>query len=222
MSDTIAVHAEIWRPSRLKSILASCVYPIFLALNRPSMSWFGLYDFALHCSGIATTFAGKQGLTRAEEYFLTRNKDRLQGGVLFDIGGSHGAYAHILHKLAPTAQIFAFEPHPRTFAFLRSRMEGSPSVHVVNKAVADKSGRLKLYDFRSEDGSTQASLSETAVALYSSDIVEHLVDCTTVDEFMAEMGHDHIDLLRIDTEGHDLSVLKGAIKALRDRKIGMI
>jgi FkbM family methyltransferase len=224
MSDTIVVRTEIWRPSRWKSVLASCTYPIFLVLNRPSLSWFGdlLYDFSLRCSGIAITFAGKQGLTRAEEHFLTRNKERLRGGVLFDIGANHGAYAHFLHKLAPTAKIFAFEPHPKTFAFLRSRMEGSPPVHVVNKAVADKTGQLKLYDFRSEDGSTQASLSKTAVALYSSDIVEHLVDCTTVDHLMAEMGLDHIDLLKIDTEGRDLSVLMGARDALRNRKIRMI
>jgi FkbM family methyltransferase len=224
MPDTIAVHTAIWRPSRLKSVLAFCAYPIFLTLNRPSMSWFAdlLYDIALRCSGIAITFAGKQGLTRAEEHFLARNKGRLCGGVLFDIGANHGAYATMLHKLAPTAKIFAFEPHPRTFAFLRSRMEGSSSVRVINKAVADKTGLLKLYDFRSEDGSTQASLSETAVALYSSDIIEHPVDCTTVDEIMAEMDIDHIDLLKIDTEGHDLSVLTGARNALRDRKIRMI
>ena len=224
MSRMTYVHAAIWRPSRLKSILASCAYPIFLTLNRPSMSWFGnlLYDIALRCNGVAITFAGKNGLTRAEEHFLCRNKARFQHGVLFDIGANHGAYAQFLNKLASDARIFAFEPHPATFASLAFRMKDVPAVRAINKAVADKTGRLKLYDFRSEDGSTQASLSESAVALYSPDIVGHTVDCTTIDEFMAELGLDRIDLLKIDTEGHDLSVLVGARKALRDRKIDVI
>jgi FkbM family methyltransferase len=219
-----SVHAAIWRPSRWKSVAAACSYPIVLALNRPSMSWFAdlLYDIALRCNGIAITFAGKAGLTRAEENFLDRNKDRFQGGVLFDIGANHGAYALFLAKLAPNARIFAFEPHPATFGLLDSHMKALPGVQSINRAVADKIGQLKLFDFRLEDGSTQASLSESAVALYSSDIIEHTVECTTVDAFMAEYGLDHIDLLKIDTEGHDLSVLLGAAKALQDRKIGMI
>jgi FkbM family methyltransferase len=142
--------------------------------------------------------------------------------VLLDIGANHGAYAYVLAKLAPDARIFAFEPHPATFGLLASRMKPLPGVQTINRAVADKTGQLKLYDFRLEDGSTQASLSESAIALYSSDIVEHTVECTTIDTFMAEYGLDHVDLLKIDTEGHDLSVLMGAQKALSDRKIGMI
>ena len=224
MVDTVAIHTPMWHPSRVRSALAAVAYPVFLLLNRPSMSWFAdlLYDFALRCSGIAITFGGSQGLTRAEENFLSRIKSTIQGGVLFDIGANNGAYSHVLNNLAPTARIYAFEPHAATFARLQIAMAGRAGVNLVNKAVADKAGVLTLYDFRSEDGSTQASLSESAVALYSSDIVEQTITCTTVDGFIAENGLDHIDLLKIDTEGHDLSVLHGARQALKDRKIRMI
>jgi FkbM family methyltransferase len=188
------------------------------------MAWFGdlLYDFALRCAGIAITFGGKAGLTLAEEHFLARNKAKLQGGLLLDVGANHGAYARLLHKLAPTARIIAFEPHPRTFAVLRDLMTDMPSVSLVNEAVGDKTGKLNLYDFGFSDGSTQASLSEATIALYSSDIVAHSVDCTTIDDFMERSGVDRIDFLKIDTEGYDLSVLKGARKALSEHKIGMI
>jgi len=218
------VRTRLWRPSRLIGILAKVAYPVFLALNRPSMGWFGdiAYDFALRCNGIAITFGGKEKLTRAEEHFLHRNKARFQGGVLVDVGANHGAYARLLRKLAPTAQIIAFEPHPSTFARLRDLMTDIPSVRLIDQAVGDTIGQLTLYDFRSSDGSTQASLSEAAVGLYSDDIVEYAVDCTTIDDFMAATGIDRIDFLKIDTEGHDLAVLKGARNALRERKIGMI
>ena len=65
-------------------------------------------------------------------------------------------------------------------------------------------------------------MTEAAVGLYSAGIVGHAVDCTTVDAFMDETGINHIDLLKIDTEGHDISVLKGTRRALTERKIGMI
>jgi FkbM family methyltransferase len=199
-------------------------HPVFFVLNRPILGWFGdlAYDFALRCNGIAITFGGGHGLTRAEERFLHRNKARLQGGILFDVGANHGAYSRFLHELAPTARIVAFEPHPSTFARLRDLMTDAPAVRLINQAMGEASGRLTLYDFRSSDGSTQASLSKAAVALYSNDIVAHAVDCTTIDGFMLEFGIDRIDLLKIDTEGHDLAVLRGARDALRQRRIGMI
>jgi FkbM family methyltransferase len=219
-----SVRTRLWRPSRLVGILAKVAYPVFLMLNRPGMAWFGdiAYDFALRCNGIAITFGGREGLTRAEEHFLYRNKARFQDGVLLDVGANHGAYARLLLKLAPTARIIAFEPHPSTFARLRDLMRDRPSVRLIDKAVADVKGQLTLYDFGFSNGSTQASLSEAAVSLYSDDIVQYAVDCTTIDDFMAEAGIDRIDFLKIDTEGHDLAVLKGARNALRDRKIGMI
>jgi FkbM family methyltransferase len=218
------VRTRLWQPSRLIGFLAKVAYPVFLVLNRPGMAWFGdlAYDFALRCNGIAITFGGKAGLTRAEEHFLHRNKAQLQNFVMLDVGANHGAYARLLRKLAPTAQIIAFEPHPSTFARLRDLMTDMPSVRLINKAVGDTNGQLTLFDFRCSNGSTQASLSEAAVNLYSDDIVEYAVDCTTIDDFMAEARIGRIDFLKIDTEGHDLAVLKGARNALRERKIGTI
>jgi FkbM family methyltransferase len=218
------VQTRMWHPSRLKSLLAGLAYPVFLLLNRPSLAWFGdlAYDFALRCNGIAITFAGRHGLTRAEEHFLHRHARQLQGGVLLDVGANHGAYSRLLRALAPTARIVAFEPHPTTFAYLHKAMADIASVELVNQAVGSQSGSLTLYDFRADDGSTQASLSESAVALYSADIVAHPVQCTTIDEFMSEAGIERIDLLKIDTEGHDLAVLQGARQALQARRVGMI
>ena len=76
-----------------------------------------------------------------------------------------------------------------------------------------------LFDFAGDDGSTQASLSRDAVALFSNDIVEHSTQCTTFDQFIEEHGIDTVTLLKIDTEGYDLNVLKGAAQATAARRI---
>ena len=165
------VHTATWQPSRFRSIASWLAYPAFLLLNRPSLGWFGnlVYDFALRCNGIAITFPGRHGLTRAEERFLARHQADFQDGILFDIGANGGAYARHLHQLAPNARIFAFEPHPRTFAALETNLRDTPKIHLINAAVGESPGKLVLYDFADNDGSTQASLNQAAVALFTAD-----------------------------------------------------
>lgn len=215
----------LWRDSLGKRLLVKLAYPVFLALNRPSLRWFahGIYDFALRCNGIAINFPGKHGLTAGEERFAAGLLGTLgPGSVLFDVGANNGAYARFMHQLRPDARIYAFEPHPRTFATLQGRIAGLPGVEAVNMAVSASAGAIKLYDFASADGSTQASLDEGAVKLFAANTVAHDVVATTIDAFMADHGISHIGLLKIDTEGFDLAVLKGAGAALAARAIKAI
>jgi FkbM family methyltransferase len=214
----------LWHDSFGKRLLVRLSYPVFLLLNRPSLRWFAhaAYDFALRCNGIAINFPGRHGLTIGEERYL---EGRLAGGgvpVLLDVGANHGAYARYMHALSPQARIYAFEPHPRTFENLRARLAGLPGVTPVNAAMGAASGRLQLFDFAGADGSTQASLDEAAVKFFGGETIAHDVAVTTIDEFMAEQGIAEIDLLKIDTEGFDLAVLKGARDALARRAIKTI
>ena len=212
-----------WEWTRGRRTLATLTFPVFYLLNRPSMRWFGkaAFDFALRCNGMATSWGGKHGLTVGEERFLDRLLKGAEGGTYLDVGANHGAYAKRLHTLVPASRIFAFEPHPRTFSVLQSElaMEG---VTLVNQALSDQAGEMALYDFAGHDGSTQASLDREAVRLFSPSVVEHRVTCTTLDAFVAAHGIDRIDLLKIDTEGFDLAVLKGAGATLAAGRIGTI
>ena len=60
------------------------------------------------------------------------------------------------------------------------------------------------------------------MALFSNDIVEHSTRCTTLDDFIKEQGIDTVTLLKIDTEGYDLNVLKGAVQAIAERRLHAI
>jgi FkbM family methyltransferase len=204
-------------------LLEALAYPLVRAINRPSGAWLGraIYDFALRCNGIAITHAGRHGLTAAEEAFLLRHKAALQGGVLVDVGANVGTYSRFLHRLAPRARILAFEPHPATFARLERNLRGLPA-EAFALALGEQGGMLDLYDFAAADGSTQASLSRAAVDLFSADIVAHRVGCARLDDVLRDAGVDRVALLKIDTEGHDLAVLRGAETAIRDRRIGLI
>lgn len=213
----------LWASNPLRSAVARVAFPLIWAINRPSAAWLarGLYDLALRCNGIAINFKGRHGLNRAEEAFLDSIAPTLQGGVLFDVGANQGDYTQYLSRIAPGARIHAFEPHPATFARLTARIDASLAT-LVQMALSDHEGRLDLFDFANGDGSTQASLSSDAIALFQADIVSHRIACTTLDAYMAAQDVARVDFLKIDTEGFDLAVLRGAASAIRDRRIGII
>lgn len=223
MPDTShTIRTEVWRDSPRRRWLARLARPVVRLLNRPSAAWLGraLYDLALRCNGIAINFPGRHGLTEGEEAFLARHADRLRGGVLLDVGANVGSYARHLRTLAPDARILAFEPHPRTHARLQDHLKGM-GVETLALALNDQGGSFELYDMAG-DGSTQASLSRDAVGMYSAGVVAHQVQCARLDDLLREKGIERVALLKIDTEGHDLLVLRGAGQAIRERRIDMI
>jgi len=212
-----------WRASPARQALAQLAYPLIWLVNRPAGAWFGraLYDLALRCNGIAINFPGRHGLNRGEEAFLDSIAPQLQGGVLFDVGANYGSYTDHLLRIAPTARIHTFEPHPQTFARLAARTDQT-RVTLVQAALSDSAGTLELFDFAARDGSTQASLSRDAVAIYEDAIISHRIACTTLDTYLDEQGIETVHFLKIDTEGFDLNVLKGAAHAIRERRIRII
>lgn len=215
----------LWRDSLPKRIAAAIARPLVYALNRPALARFNaaLFDLALRLNGIAINFHGRHGLSLGEERLLARRLRREETGVLLDVGANAGGYTRLLATLCPAARVFAFEPHPATFRRLsETDLARAGKVQLVNCALSAVEGRMNLHDFADGDGSTQASLSGDAVGLFSSRTVSHKVAVTTIDAFMATNGIAEIAFLKIDTEGHDIEVLRGAKAAIGRRAIRMI
>ena len=218
------VHTTRWRGSRGQDIAERIAYPFAYLINRPRFHVIGkfLYDFALRCNGIGIAFPGGRGLTISEEKFLSRVAPLLKGATIFDVGANTGAYASLLKDLIPDCTIYAFEPHPRTFAKLQ-QAAATKGFTAIRKAVSDTTGPTRLYDFAGEDGSTQASLDRETISFQDdAPPVSHEVASVRLDEIADELQIQKIDLLKIDTEGFDLAVLKGATRLLAERRIEMI
>lgn len=217
------VETPLWRGGSARRAVEMAFYPLFWALNRPGAAVLSraIYDFALRCNGIAINFPGRHGLNSAEERFLRRVAPALQDGVLLDVGANRGCYAAYLRQLAPNSTIYAFEPHPATFARMAERLSGA-RVHTVRQALSDHAGATQLFDFAAEDGSTQASLSRAAVEIFDSGVVGHEVTSTTLDDFLDAERIEKVAFLKIDTEGFDLKVLQGATRAIREKRIRMM
>lgn len=92
-----------------------------------------------------------------------------------------------------------------------------------NLGLGEKKGLVKIYDYKDNDGSSHASLySKVITEIHKSKAIEHDVKITTIDAFIKENKIDKINLLKIDTEGNELNVLKGAQRTLENNLIDVI
>ena len=146
-----------------------------------------------------------------------------KGAVFFDVGSNIGNYAKDVFAAYPNTQGFLFEPHPETFKKLE-RESILNSAKMYNIAFGEKSERLEFYD-RADipGGSSHASLyPEVISGIHLQTPVGIQVEVQTLDLFCIENQITQIDFLKIDTEGHELAVLKGAKNLIAERKIKLI
>jgi FkbM family methyltransferase len=143
--------------------------------------------------------------------------------IMVDVGAYIGSYTKLLISSQPNALIWAFEPNPKTCAILERELNAL-NVVVVNKGLGASETILKFYDRKDCEGSSQhGSLYRDVIEnIHHAESVELEVPITTLDSFASENGIDHINLLKIDTEGHDLEVLKGGAGLLKEEKVDLL
>jgi FkbM family methyltransferase len=131
-------------------------------------------------------------------------------GIFFDVGANVGDYSNSIMKIIPNSTVYAFEPSTFTFNKLVSNTKG---VHCFCFGMSDKV-EVKQLNIDGQ-GSTCSSLYE---GIYKGDLKED-VKLSTIDIFCEMNKIEKIKFLKIDTEGHELSVLKGAKNMLSKRAI---
>lgn len=141
--------------------------------------------------------------------------------VVFDVGGYDAQYARRIHELDPNINLYVFEPNPDTFENkLQTAFKGaSKNVHLVNMGLSDKSGEATLFTNTSRGATDSLHRVKDGKYFHTGSVQ---VKLSTVDAYSAEHGISHIDFLKIDTEGNDLHVIRGAEKMLKDGKIDVI
>jgi len=128
--------------------------------------------------------------------------------VCFDIGAFHGVWGEgIFRFTSPNAHIYFFEPNPENFVELQKNMEEFKGATLLNMAISDKNGTLS---FKFEGPTSNSRTSENTVN----------VQCSTIDKFF--QAHQYVDIVKIDTEGHDMNVLKTLAPFVSEKRVGAI
>jgi len=145
-------------------------------------------------------------------------------GVILDVGANEGSYTMEALEACSDPIIYAFEPHPVTFERLTKNTSIHPSVETINCGLSDSPGELTLFDYEHQDGSSHASLfSEVITEIHGSRTATgHRVNLSTLDGFLDEKNITEVLLLKIDTEGNELAVLQGGLRAIQEKRIKAI
>lgn len=157
-----------------------------------------------------------------EAHFIKYHVPPIDGGVVIDIGANVGNYSRKVRKANAKVKIYAFEPHPVTYQKLKNNV-GGMNIEAINSGVGSSSGILNLYDYAEDDGSSHASLYQEVIEkIHKGKATMHEVKVVTLDEFAEQNNVDRVHLLKIDTEGNELEVLKGFRKHLGADKVDLI
>lgn len=148
---------------------------------------------------------------------------RVQGAapVLFDVGGHVGVYTQEFFQQFPQGRSFIFEPSASHLEKLRGNLGTNPAVTIFPFGLGTEAAELPLY--KDQDITGLASLTQRRLDHFNikMEAVE-TVSIRTLDSFVAETGVTSIDLLKMDVEGHELSVLQGATAAMDRRLIKLV
>ncbi len=125
-----------------------------------------------------------------------------------DIGANNGLYTYFLSKLS--THVYAFEPHKQLANFL-DKATGD-TVTVTNCALSDKAGEETFYIpmVKGQKSLNVASLDKETTDHCHKDVVEEVVKVVPLDSYNLE----NIGFIKIDVEGHELAVMKGAVETL--------
>ena len=156
-------------------------------------------------------------LLSGENYFVSKVLKSIdaENRIIIDIGANEGNFTSSIINNSDKIFVKSFEPHPKTFARNRKRFAMEDRVDVVNCAVGDVNNKISLFDYADEEGSSQASIHKEIIKGKRKNVSEIEVKMITLDsiDFIKK-----IELIKIDTEGAEYSVLKGANKTIETHK----
>ncbi len=182
-----------------------------------------LIDIGASGLGHGQPFASKA----VEEMAMHESLSKVGGRAItiVDVGANRGDYSELAlrNTKAGDRRIYAFEPDPAVAAELVARFPNAEGLVVVTKALSDKPGKAPFYKQERDRISSlhdASSKPQTHGPQVVKEVVE--VELDSVDGFCAANGIDHIDILKVDTEGHDHLVLKGASRMIAEGRIGSI
>jgi len=140
---------------------------------------------------------------------------------LFDVGANRGQYATMLRKDAGyKGLILSFEPNPDVFAELQRHAASDRCWHVFNMALSDFDGTANFNIMAADQFSSLKAPSGEQDAIFADrNKVTKTVEmqCCRLDSVLPDLKAEHgftRPFLKMDTQGHDLSVCEGAGDAL--------
>ena len=185
-----------------KLIRNKSLYPFWKFLNK--LSFYGMNY------GVASGYANYSG----EHFIINQIKRNLNNGVIFDVGANIGDWSKFFIKECSNInyKLHLFEPSKFSFQTLKANLDGNYNFHQIG--FGDKNEKLKLFYDTKQQGN--------ASILNFNSKKSELIQLKTIDTFCVENKISKIDFLKMDVQGFEYNILKGATKMLEINAIKFI
>lgn len=148
------------------------------------------------------------------------------GYRILDLGANQGqSVRHFLRDFRQP-EIISFEPARSNLEILRNRYGSHPRVRIVAAAAGEKDGEAELRIYaRSEMNSLLPLEPDERVKSVGADLPvleTERVEVVALDTFATKNGLENIDLLKMDCQGAEMAILRGARRLLTERRIACV
>lgn len=127
--------------------------------------------------------------------------------TIIDVGANVGYFSLFSLMRYPKAKVFSFEPMPQNFELLKKYRNENKNLdfNPTNKAMSGEAGHITLQYDASDTFTTSASIFDTSIG---NDTLK--VETVTLEDVINENHLEKVDLLKLDCEGSEYSILYGA------------
>jgi FkbM family methyltransferase len=151
-------------------------------------------------------------------FTATKSEIKSEKPIIFDIGMNHGQTLKKIKSSIPNCIIHGFEASKYCFKQLEKDFSYDKNITLNNLAVGDKETILEFNEY-----SWDAMNSFLVRAYGSAKIIEKYdVNVITIDKYCEDNNISKIHILKSDTEGFELKVLKGAKEMMIQNNIQFI
>lgn len=175
------------------------------------------YGYRVYCPINKEDFAI---MSRHEDEIIDHFNTK-QGDIIVDVGAHMGKYTIIASKrVGANGKVIAIEAHPGNYEMLNHniKLNGLTNVIPLNYAVYSKESKIKLF---LPDEKSNHTIYNTLISSKTKDEEKFIeVNANTLDNLIEQhrISHAEVNWIKIDVEGAELEVLKGAHAILSNSK----